>query len=122
MQILLTRIPKSPGIKKLIFHGLFSLMEPQLRDWDAMGLSKPICWIEILTICVFKIRVIVLRTISPRRKKPFLVTKRKNSTYKNGYLIENLGPHPTVRMRVRSPHRRISVQSKDHSGLFGKEL
>lgn len=90
LRILAGRIPKIPGIQTILFHGLFSLMEPPLRD--AMGFPKPIRWIEILTITVFKIRAFVLRTVWPPRKKPFLVTKRKNPTYRNGYLIENLGP------------------------------
>lgn len=90
LQILAGRIPKIPGIQTILFHGLFSLMEPPLRE--AMGFPKPIRWIELLTIAVFRIRAFVLRTIWPPRTKPFLVTKRKNPTYKNGYLIENLGP------------------------------
>ncbi|AOP33758.1 hypothetical protein A0128_07825 [Leptospira tipperaryensis] len=90
LHILAGRIPKIPGIQTILFHGLFSLMEPPLRD--AMGFPKPIRWIELVTIAVFKIRAFVLRTLWTPRKKPFLVTKRKNPTYKDGYLIENLGP------------------------------
>lgn len=91
LHILAGRIPNLPGVRALIFHALFSLMEAPLRD--AMGFPKPHRAIEILTLIVFKTRALLLKTIWPARTKPYLVTKRKNPTYKNGYLIENLGPH-----------------------------
>ncbi|RHX78199.1 DUF2236 domain-containing protein [Leptospira yasudae] len=91
LHILAGRIPNIPGIRPLIFHALFSLMEAPLRD--AMGFPKPNRIVEILTLLVFKTRAFLIRTVMPPRTKPYLVTKRKNPTYRNGYLIENLGPH-----------------------------
>lgn len=91
LHILAGRIPNIPGARVLIFHALFSLMEAPLRN--AMGFPNPNRAIEILTWIVFKTRAFFLRRILPPRTEPYLVTKRKNPTYKNGYLIENLGPH-----------------------------
>ncbi|PJZ70198.1 hypothetical protein CH373_12755 [Leptospira perolatii] len=91
LEILAGRLPKIPGIKRIVFQVLFSLMEDDLRD--AMGFPKPNPLLKKLTVFALFARAWILRTIWPPRRKPFLVTKRKNPTYPDGYLIESLGPN-----------------------------
>ncbi|MDV6234795.1 oxygenase MpaB family protein [Leptospira ellisii] len=90
LRILSEKIPKFPGIKSIVKHALCSPLEKPLRN--AMGFPEPNRWIEILTHTTLRIRAFLLRTVWPPRTEPYLVTKRKNPTYQNGYLIENLGP------------------------------
>ncbi|PJZ66280.1 DUF2236 domain-containing protein [Leptospira wolffii] len=91
MQIAASRLPKIPGLRYLVFHSVYSLMDKPLRD--AMGFPSPNPIVTLLAYLTLKIRAFILRFIWPPRTSPYYVTKRKNPTYPNGYLIEELGPH-----------------------------
>ncbi len=91
MKIAAGRLPKIPGLKYLVFHAVFSLMDKTLRD--SMGFPKPNPIVAGLTHLVFKIRAFVLRYFWPPRSSPYYVTKRYTPSYPSGYLIEELGPH-----------------------------
>lgn len=90
LRIAVGRLPKIPGLSFLVSQVLFSLMDAPLRA--AMGFPNPNFLLQWVTIVSFKLRAFVLRYFWPPRRKPFFVTKRKNPTYPDGYLIESLGP------------------------------
>jgi len=57
---------------------------------DAVGFPRPAPWVRKVVTAAFRLRGRVVRRL-PRRRKPYLFTRRRMRTYPRGYQVEKLG-------------------------------
>jgi hypothetical protein len=81
-----------PGLpKRLGAHAIAALMDDRLRE--AIGFPRPPHAIVRSVEGALRARARALRLLPPRRR-PKLRTQLRHRTYRNGYVIEALGPMP----------------------------
>lgn len=57
---------------------------------DAVGFPRPAPWVRTLVTAMLRLRGRLIRRL-PRRRKPYLFTRRRMRTYPRGYQVEKLG-------------------------------
>lgn len=90
LAIVTDRLPAIPGLRPLVRHAVSSILDRPVRE--AMGFPEPHRAVGALVHGLLRLRAQVLRYLWPPRLAPFLVTRRKTSTYPDGYSIDTLGP------------------------------
>ncbi len=81
-----------PGVpKRLGAHAMASLMDDRLRE--AIGFPRPPRALALAVQGSLRGRARAVRLL-PRRRRPKLRTELRHRTYRDGYVIEALGPPP----------------------------
>lgn len=76
-------------IRPLLRPCLYALMDKPLLD--AMGYPEQPRWLQTAVALALHTRAALIRHLTPPRRMPYSLTKRKTRSYPHGYQIEQLG-------------------------------
>ncbi len=90
LRVLVGFLPRLPFLPELACQGVYALLDEPLRRAVGFPQANPV--VQAAVDAAFKSRAVALRYLGPVTTEPQYVTKRRFSTYPNGYQISELGP------------------------------